>query len=135
MESKWRGPREEERTKSGRGRMSVRCGRFALPSFDLHLHRHRHCRSYSCSFPPPRGPLSLLSTSSPRIAESHSTSHSHSHSPPSSSTSYAYETLSPHQRDQISLYVHALLQWNQVPLSLSLASPHGSGSHFLCYLS
>ncbi|KAJ1696098.1 hypothetical protein LUZ63_004610 [Rhynchospora breviuscula] len=69
----------------------------ALPSLLLHFSPLRR-----------RNPSSSSSSSSPS-----SSSSSSNYKTLSASSSHNYKTLSPHQRDQISLYVQALLQWNQ----------------------
>ncbi|XP_078174572.1 S-adenosyl-L-methionine-dependent methyltransferases superfamily protein [Carex rostrata] len=87
------------------------CSRFALPSLHCHFFPLlRRSWSFTASLRLNTSSLTAVSTaSSSPISKSHSRAPGEGDcTPPSTSL-----TLSPHQRDQISLYVDALLQWNQ----------------------
>ncbi|KAJ3700633.1 hypothetical protein LUZ61_004338 [Rhynchospora tenuis] len=92
------------------------CCRSALPSLLLHCHFHfsplrRGTWAGSC-YPSTSLRLNISSTSAAAAAPS-PLSKSHAPCEDDSTFPTSYKTLSPHQRDQISLYVHALLEWNQ----------------------
>lgn len=100
--------------------MSVWCGRSGIPALSSHLHSFgRRCRR---SLPFHLKHLTTATTLTKATAlppERNGKTTPNSTPDTTFPSSPALQTLSPHQKDQISLYVSTLLQWNQVPQLLN----------------
>ncbi|XP_072953182.1 uncharacterized protein [Typha angustifolia] len=83
---------------------SLWCSRIVFPTLS-NSHSHYHRRHHSL-------PSLLKSVTTTTTFSAASPDHDNTTTSPATSTA-TYQTLSPHQKNQISLYVSALLEWNQ----------------------
>ncbi|XP_010913464.1 uncharacterized protein [Elaeis guineensis] len=94
--------------------MSVWCGRISVPALSSHLHSFGHRRRRSLPFL-----LKHLTTATTLTKATALPPERNGETPPTSTygttflSSPTLQNLSPRQKDQISLYVSTLLQWNQ----------------------